>query len=172
MPVAIAAVAVLAPAAETAVPDSPDAIDPAEIIAARQALMLASESLMQPIDTYTVDDSIDPESMRANASAIAAMLLAVPELFPDSTNLYDPDVDLPETLALPSVWESFQSFYSLASTAAAAATKLSETFDTSDLGDASLRLRGACDACHAVYLLPYEPAEIEPADDIDFDFGN
>jgi cytochrome c556 len=156
----IAAVAALAPVGRTAVPDSPEAIDSAAIIAARQALMLASEELMQPIDTFTVDDSIDPDSMRANASAIAAMLLALPQLFPKRTDLYDADAELPATLALPAVWENFPQFYSLADAAADAATRLAETFD-------------ACDACHALYLLPYEPAVPAPVDaDFDFDFGN
>lgn len=169
----IAAVAALAPAGYTAVPDSPELIEPAEIIAARQSLMLASEELMQPIDTFTVDDSIDPDSMRANAGVIAAMLLALPQLFPERTDLYDADAELPATLALPAVWDSFQQFYGLADAAAEAATRLSETFDAAELERASLGLRGACDACHAIYLLPYEPAGPAPVDDdFDFDFGN
>jgi cytochrome c556 len=176
VPFAVAAMGLLAPSARTAVPDTPDAIGAAEIIAARQELMLASEQLMRPIDTITVDDSVDPESMRENASAIAAILLALPQMFPSNTDLYDADAELPLTLALPAVWESFQEFYDLASVASATATSLAETYDAGSLKNASLELRGACDACHAVYLLPYEPPHFAPhdesTDDSIFDFSN
>jgi cytochrome c556 len=152
-------------------PDSPESVTAEDVIAARQGLMVAAEALMQPIDTFTVDDSIDQDLIRQNADAIAAMVLAVPHLFPSDTNLYDPDADLPETLALPAVWQSFQSFYGLADAAAAAATRVSEAADADALRDAALGLRSACDACHAGYLLPYEEPEVtEEETEIDFSF--
>lgn len=166
---AVAAVWSRVPADEP--PDSPDAIRPADVIEAREELMVAAETLMQPIDTYTVDDSVDTDLMRTNANAISAMLLAVPHLFPASTNLYDPDVKLPETLALPSVWQSFASFYQLASAASTAAEELIESPDGDELRAASLALRASCDACHAVYLLPYESPSVTE-EDLDFDFDS
>lgn len=166
---AIAAILSVAPVAETAVPTSPEGIGPAQFIAARQALMLAAEELMQPIDTFTVDDSVDQDLIRTNANAIAAMLLAVPQLFPESTNLYDPEAESPVTLALPPIWENFQAFYGLATAASDAATSLSQTFDAAALKNASLALRASCDTCHAVNLLPYEEPEFPQDDDFDFD---
>jgi cytochrome c556 len=142
-----------------------------DVIAARQALMVAAENLMQSIDTYTVDDSIDPETMRTHADAIAAMLLALPHLFPANTNSYDPAAEFPETLALPAVWENFAGFYAMASVAAAAAAQLAETFDPDALATASLGLRASCDACHSLYLLPYEPPTVTQ-EELDFDFDS
>jgi len=152
-------------------PESPEAIQPADVIAARQGLMVAIESLMRPIDTYTVDDSVDTDLMRSNAEAIAAMLLAVPHLFPSDTDLYDADDESPVTLALPAVWQSFASFYALAGAASSAATALTEAPDGNPLASASLGLRAACDACHAVYLLPYEEPSVSQ-EDLDFDFDS
>ncbi|MGW8370353.1 MAG: cytochrome c, partial [Gammaproteobacteria bacterium] len=142
-----------------------------DVIAARQALMVAIEELMQPIDTYTVDDSVDPDLMRANASAISAMLLSVPHLFPASSNRYDSADDYPETLALPAVWESFPVFFQMAGSASDAARRLTEISDADELRTASLSLRATCDACHATYLLPYEPAGVTQ-EDLDFDFDS
>ena len=154
-------------------PESADADRTEDVIAAREALMVAAEDLMRPIDTYTVDDSIDPELMRTNAKAIAAMLQTVPFLFPKSSNLYDAQDDLPATLALPAVWESFDSFTALAEAAAAAASMLAEADHADALLSGSLGLRATCDACHEVYLLPYEPPTVSEDElNIDFDFGN
>jgi cytochrome c556 len=152
-------------------PESPEAIDPMAVIAARQGLMVAIESLMRPIDTYTVDESVDSDLMRGNAEAIAAMLLAVPHLFPSDSNLFDADDDAPVTLALPAVWQSFASFYALAGAASSAATALTEAPDGNPLAAASQGLRAACDACHAVYLLPYEEPSVTQ-EDLDFDFDS
>jgi cytochrome c556 len=152
-------------------PDSPESVAAEDVIDAREDLMLAAEDLMQPIDTFTVDDSIDQDLMRQNAGAIAAMLAAVPHLFPSDTNLYDPEADLPKTLALPAVWQSFASFYGLADAASTAATRVSAAADADALRDAALGLRAACDACHAGYLLPYEEPEVTEAEtEIDFSF--
>ena len=45
------------------------------------------------------------------------MLLALPHLFPPTTNLYDPKAAQPATLALPPIWKDFDSFYTLAGAA-------------------------------------------------------
>jgi len=158
-----------APADESDPPASPDQTSVEDIIAARQTLMTTIEELMQPIDTFTVDESVDTDVMRANANTISAMLLAVPHLFPERTNLYDADDEYPVTIAMPAIWESFSTFYTLASAASESALRLAETSDDAELRDASLGLRGACDACHANYLLPYEPAPVNRDSDFDFD---
>ena len=85
-------------AADTAVPVSPDAMPAEDAIAARNALMMTMEQLMIPIDTFTVDESIDHDVMRNNAASIAAMLLSVPHLFPAASNRYDPAAQYKETL--------------------------------------------------------------------------
>ena len=154
-----------------AVPDSPAAVPAADVVAARQALMAAIEMLMEPIDTYTVDDTVDAERVRTNAAAISAMLLTVAHLFPADTDLYSADDEFPATLALPAVWQSFATFYRLAASASAAAAQVADSADGDALRAAAADLRGACDACHGAYLLPYEAPSVTE-EDLDFDFDS
>lgn len=173
---AVAALWATAASAQTGTPAEPGwtgATHPDDVIAARRNLMLELEEQMQPIDSHAVGAAAEPAELREAARAIAAMLGAVPHLFPPTTNRYDPDAEIPATLALPVVWENFQGFYALADAAADAATRLAETELASDLPAASQALRGACDACHSVYMYtrPYTAPEITP-EDLDFDFDS
>jgi cytochrome c556 len=145
--------------------------DPMGVIAARQALMLEIELLMEPIDTYTVDDSLDPDELKRAARTISVMLMAVPHLFPPTTNLYEPDNNLTPTLALPRIWEDFSTFSAMATATSAAATTLSKASDPGDLRNAALALRASCDACHDLHLRPYEPSTVTE-EDRDFDFDS
>jgi cytochrome c556 len=155
-----------APLAQTSSPATPE-----DVIAARQALMFAIEKLMQPIDTYTVDPDVDPATLRDAADSIAAMLLAVPHLFPPATDLYDPDAEMPATLALPAIWQDYAAFYAMAEASANAASTMAATKDPEQLRDASLSLRSTCDACHALYLRPYVSGEVTE-EDLNFDFDS
>lgn len=144
--------------------------DPDGVIAARQALMFELEQLMRPIDTRIAGDEVDPDTLRAAAQTIAAMLLSVPHLFPPTTDRYDPDAAIPATLALPAVWQDFATFVSLSSATAAAAGRLAEAERPADMPAAAESLRGACDACHTLYLEQYTPPEVTSEDlEIDFD---
>lgn len=145
--------------------------DPMGVIEARQALMLEIEQLMQPIDTYTVDDSVDRDEIRAAAHTISVMLMAVPHLFPPTTNIYEPDNNLTPTLALPRIWEDFSTFTAMATAASSAATSLSEATGPDDLRQGALALRGSCDACHELHLRPYEESEVTD-EDRNFDFDS
>jgi cytochrome c556 len=140
------------------------------VIAAREELMKQIELLMQPIDTITVEPVTDVQRLHSNAEVIGAMLLAVPHLFPPTTNLYDPKVQQPETLALPAIWRDFPSFYALAGAAAKAAESMSTAKGTGPLRAASLKLRASCDACHALFLRKYEgPKTLDSDSQFDFD---
>jgi len=142
---------------------------PADVIAARQELMEHIEILMEPIDTITVKDVTHPDQLRSNAQAISAMLGALPHLFPPTTNLYDPKVQEPKTLALPAIWENFDNFYRLAVAASKSAEAMEETHGKQQLRSASLALRASCDACHTLFLRPYKgPVFLES--DYQFDF--
>lgn len=140
-----------------------------DIITARQELMEHIELLMEPIDTLTVQPVKDPLRVRQNAEVIGAMLLAVPHLFPPTTNRYDSKAALPETLALPPIWQQFDTFYRLAGLAAQAAEHMAAAKDQEQMRSASLKLRGSCDACHAVFLRRYEPPKTQESD-YTFDF--
>jgi cytochrome c556 len=143
--------------------------NPPAVIAARQELMEHAEILMEPIDTITIKDVTNAELLRQNALAIEAMLTAFPHLFPPTTNLFDPKVTEPKTLALPAIWKSYDDFYKLATAAASAAEAMSETHGKQQLRNASLRLRASCDACHALFLRPYTGPTFQDSD-YKFDF--
>lgn len=144
---------------------------PQQIIAARQAVMLEIERMMRPLDSYTAGETLDPVELRAAAGTIESMLLAVPHLFPPTTNLYDADDAAPATLALPAIWQDFAVFYELSAASASAASSVAASPDDQALRAAAGRLRASCDACHAVYLRPYVAAEVS-SEDLEFDFDS
>ena len=140
-----------------------------DVITARQELMEHAEILMEPIDTITVKEVKNEEELRQNAEAISAMLGALPHLFPPTTNLYDPKVTEPKTLALPAIWKNFDNFYQLAAAASKAAEAMGETHGKQQLRTASLALRASCDACHTLFLRPYKGPTFQDSD-YKFDF--
>ncbi len=170
-----AALAGAALGAETGPGDNPGwtgVSNPKDVIAARGELMEEIEHLMQPIDTFEVVDTDDLNSLRLAANTVHVMLLAVPHLFPPTTDLYDPKAETPATLALPAIWKDFDTFYRLA----AAASKAAETMADTPAGKQQLRteglaLRASCDACHALFLRPYHESKVSEAD-VNFDFDS
>ena len=166
---AFASIALAADAAPGSGPGWTGLTNTRDVIAARQELMEHIEILMEPIDTIQVEDVKDAETLHAAAETIGAMLLAVPHLFPPTTNLYDPKAEMPATLALPGIWKDFGSFYKLAAAAASAADKMAEAQGKEPLRTASRALRASCDACHVLYLRPYAPPKVLDSDR-NFDF--
>jgi cytochrome c556 len=163
------------PPGEPPAPDSDPSwtgiAEPEELIEARRVLMDRAEELMKPIDGFTVGESADPQELRANAMTIEAMLLAVPHLFPPTTNRFDPEAHDPPTLALPAIWQRFAAFETFAENAERAATALAMSEDGEPLRAASAQLRSACDACHAGFMKPYTPPVVTD-EDKEFDFDS
>ena len=145
--------------------------EPEEVIKARRALMDQAETLMKPIDSFTVGEPSDAKLMRANAQTIGAMLHAVPHLFPPTTNRFDPDAHDPPTVALPAIWERFAAFETFAENAQRMAAALEASEDGEPLRAASVQLRAACDACHAGFMKPYTPPAATD-EDKNFDFDS
>lgn len=145
--------------------------NPMDVIAARGALMAEMEQLMIPIDSYTAGDVYDLDMLRENAAGVARLLTVVPHLFPPTTNLYDPDAEIPVTLAQPELWENFDTFYRLATAASGVADEASSTQDPEAFRQQGLAIRAACAACHDTFLLPYVPETVNPEEFQDFDFG-
>lgn len=156
------------PPADATVGSAADA-NAAEIIAERQALMTELENLMRPLDSFTAGEAHDRAELRSASVTMSEKLRTLPRLFPPATNLYDPAAATPVTLALPSIWQDFATFSALAEGASTAATNVSTAGDPAELRAAGLALRTACDACHALYLRPYEPATVS-SEDLEFDF--
>jgi cytochrome c' len=144
---------------------------PKDVIAARGELMEEIEHLMQPIDTFQVVDTDNLNALRLAANTVHVMLLAVPHLFPPTTNLYDSKAETPVTLALPAIWKDFDTFYRLAAAASKAAETMADTpASKQQLRAEGLALRASCDACHALFLRPYHESKVTDADrNFDFD---
>jgi cytochrome c556 len=143
-----------------------------DVIAARGELMEEIEHLMEPIDTFAVVDTDNLDGLRLNANTVHVMLLALPHLFPPTTNLYDPKAETPATLALPAIWKNFDDFYRLAGAASKAAETMADAPATKpQLRAEGLALRASCDACHALYLRPYHESKVTDAD-VNFDFDS
>jgi cytochrome c556 len=143
--------------------------EPEEVIEARRVLMTEVEALMKPIDGFIVGEPADAATLRANATAIEAMLLALPHLFPPTTNLFDPAAHDPPTTALPAIWQRFPAFQTFAESAESAAAALATSDNGEPLREASARLRASCDACHAAFMKPYTPPVVTD-EDRNFDF--
>lgn len=142
---------------------------PMDVIHARNELMMHMELLMEPIDSIQVEPVRNVDQLHINAEAIAAMLQAVPHLFPPTTNLYKPEGPEFPTLALPTVWENFDTFYRLAMSSSATAEQMAEATGDAALRAASLKLRNSCDACHTLFERKYVPQKPR-AEDYEFDF--
>jgi cytochrome c556 len=117
--------------------DDTRSADTAEIIEARRVLMRQVQRLMQPIDVFTVDGNGDADAVRSAAETIEAMMLAFPHLFPPATNLYDPSLREPPTIALPAVWETFATFRTLAERSERAAAAVTASTDATALRTAT-----------------------------------
>ena len=142
---------------------------PMEVIHARWELMDHVELLMEPIDATQVEKVKNADQLRTNAEAIAAMLGALPHLFPPTTNIYKPEGPEYPTLALPAIWKNFDSFYSLAMAASRSADEMAEAVTDNALRAAAGKLRASCDACHMLYVRKYVPQKPQ-ASDYEFDF--
>ncbi len=170
-----------APPAEPAAPPGPQAAaalrgagwtgltEADEIIEARRLLMVEAERLMKPIDELAIGEPADAAAVRSNAVTLEPILLALPHLFPPTTNLFDPAALDPPTVALPAIWQRFAAFQTFAESAEGAAAALAAADDGEPLRAASARLRGACDTCHAAFMKPYRPPVVTD-EDRNFDF--
>jgi cytochrome c556 len=184
---AVSAASCSGPPAETPTADSPQSgaagaapgaepgwtgvTEPDEVIEARRALMTAAETLMKPVDGFIVGEPADAATLRASAATIEPMLLALPHLFPPTTNLFDPAAHDPPTTALPTIWQRFLAFQTFAESAQRAAAALAMSEDGEPLRAASARLRASCDACHAAFMKPYTPPVVTEEDKA-FDFDS
>lgn len=144
---------------------------PRDVIVARQVMMAGMSRLMTPIDRYAAGERADTGDVRDAAAAIAELLLGFPHLFPPTTNLYDPEADLPVTAALPAIWDDFSAFYAMSAVSQGTAEALVSMSEAEALRSGALRLRATCDGCHAVYLEQYSPPTATDTD-ADFDFDS
>jgi cytochrome c556 len=145
--------------------------EPEEIIEARRGLMDELERLIKPLDSFTVGEPADLAELQSTALTMSRMLLAVPHLFPPTTNLHDPTVLESVTNALPVVWQDFDTFLALAEAAEVAASAMADTTGDEMLRAAALEVRASCDACHALSMKVYVKPEVRD-EDLEFDFDS
>jgi cytochrome c556 len=157
--------------APTAGPGWTGLTEPEELIEAREALMVEMERIMRPLDSYTIGEPADPDELRSIAQTVSQMMLAIPHLFPPTTNLYDPKAAEPKTLALPPIWKNWDAFEKLAVATHEKAEDVAKMRTPAELRQGALGLRATCDACHAGFLRPYVPAKVEDSD-LNFDFDS
>jgi len=150
--------------------EAPGVTAPEEIVAARTNLMLVLEQLMIPLDYFTAGDDYPLDMLQANAENVGTLMTITPHLFPPSTNLYDPDAEVPETLALPAIWEDFATFRAMSEAASATALAAASESDPDAFLQAALDIRATCTACHDQFVRAYVPETVND-DDLTFDFG-
>jgi cytochrome c556 len=143
--------------------------NPGEIIEARRLLMVEAQRLMKPIDDFSIGLAGEPAAVRSAATTLEPLLLALPHLFPPTTNLFDPADHDPPTVALPAIWQRFAAFQTFAESAEHAAAALATAEDGEPLRAASTRMRAACDTCHTAFMKPYTPPVVTD-EDREFDF--
>ena len=144
---------------------------PGEVIEARRGLMDELEVLIKPIDSFTTGEPADLALLQSTARTMSRMLLAVPHLFPPTTNLHDSTVLESATNTLPAVWQNFDTFLALADASETAARTMAETTGAEPLRAAARNLRASCDACHALSLKAYVKPEVTQ-EDLEFDFDS
>ena len=135
--------------------------EPAEVIEARRLLMVEAERLMKPIDEYSIGLPGDPAALRSAATTLEPLLLALPHLFPPTTNLFDPAAHDPPTVALPAIWQRFAAFQTFAESAERAAAALAAAEEASRARRERAHA-AACDTCHTAFMKPYTPPVRSP----------
>ena len=153
------AVAVLALAAGcTALGQDKSAATPADTIFARKIMMDTIDNQMNEVEgMLAAADKLDLTEARDHADVISVMLMAFPHLFPSGTNQWQPNVARDagrDTYAAPEVWTNFAEFYARSEKASKVAFRASRAKEERAFRTLVAELRGACNACHAVYLKP------------------
>jgi cytochrome c556 len=150
----IAVVAILGLGLSPGLAAGPDAVDPADAIAARKAAMESIERLLAQLEADKANALLSPDQLVVSTEAIATLLDTFPLLFPTSTDLLGTGASIEgvATSADPRIWQEFEAFAALSANAARTARN-SIHGDPDRAMDA---MRATCTACHATYLY-YDP---------------
>jgi cytochrome c556 len=127
-----------------------------DVIFARKTMMDTLSDNMDQIEAMISTGKIDIADAHEHADTISVMLMAFPHLFPPGSNQWkanNPDPDpVADTFASPDVWSKFSDFYKRAADASKTAFDISRADKPDELKTRTTELRGACNACHALYL--------------------
>jgi len=147
----IGVAALVAARAEQSVPGLTGIDRAGDVVQARQLLMSGIEEEMQAIDVVGGGKDLPLDDIKANAYRINLMLAAFPHLFPPQTKP-STGPDAPSTAAAPEIWQSFDDFYGQVEAAAAVAYEASQVSEIGPFRERAVKLRAACDGCHAKYM--------------------
>jgi cytochrome c556 len=132
---------------------------PADVVLARRVLMAGIGRNMDEI-TGMIEDAaaFNLTEAREQADVISTMLLAFPHLFPIETNTWSEKLaeDDPAhvSLALPTVWQSYDDFVARAQQASQIALDASFAATGEQFKALAKGLQRACDSCHQAYRRP------------------
>ncbi|TWB40516.1 c-type cytochrome [Nitrospirillum pindoramense] len=125
------------------------ALDPTEIVKARQQDMKKLGGGMKVFMGYLKDDKGTPQDVAAAAAAMAAVTKGLPDQFTEGTA-----VGVGESEALPAVWQDNAKFRQGFTTMAQALDKvldLPANADKAAIGQAVQAVGGTCKQCHETY---------------------
>jgi len=163
---ALAAAAALAFAATAHGQDASPVADPSitayshaeDMVTARILQMVEIEALQLRMEAYAAGAEDDPDLMRSLAYSVSSLMLAVPHLFPSTTNFMElPHSEDVSTVALPAIWQDFETFYALAIGVSDVALETAQAEDEATLKAGIAAIRQGCDACHASFMQAYAP---------------
>jgi cytochrome c556 len=128
---------------------------PKDTIFARKIMMGAIDMNMDEIETMLLPEGkLNLAEGTEHADTISIMLMAIPHLFPASTNQWKPNVDrdpATDTFASPDLWTNFADFYKRAGDASNTALEAARARKAEDFRARIVELRAQCNACHALY---------------------
>jgi cytochrome c556 len=126
-----------------------------DTIFARKIMMGAIDMNMDEIETMLLPEGkLNLADGTEHADTISIMLMAIPHLFPASTNQWKPNVErdpATDTYASPDLWTNFADFYQRASDASKTALEAARARRPEDFRARIGELRAQCNACHALY---------------------
>jgi cytochrome c556 len=117
--------------------------------------MGAIDTNMDEIETMLAPEGkLNLADAREHADTISIMLMAIPHMFPASTNQWAPNVErdpATDTYAAPELWTNFADFYRRAGEASQIALEAARARGAQDFRARIGELRAACNSCHALY---------------------
>jgi cytochrome c556 len=128
---------------------------PKDTIFARKIMMGAIDMNMDEIETMLAPEGkLNLADGTEHADTISIMLMAIPHMFPASTNQWKPNVErdpATDTYAAPELWTNFGDFYKRAADASKTALDATRATNADDFRARIRELRAQCNACHAAY---------------------
>jgi hypothetical protein len=117
--------------------------------------MGAIDMNMDEIETMLAPEGkLNLAGAQEHADTIPIMLMAIPHMFPASTNQWAPNVERDpaiDTYAARELWTNFADFYQRAGEASKIALEAARTKGTEDFRARIGELRAACNSCHTLH---------------------